>query len=560
MAVNKVILNNETLIDLTSDDAVASDVRQGKYFHLADGTRVEGTATGGGGGSTNPYEDVADNQSSGSKGEYLFSNFDGNDASFGNYYTAELKAKIQTLVGLFRGCVNLTGISLADLLTSYQGFSGNIDLTDTFAGCSSLASLSFANTILDYTVDSAVVTGLERAFFGCETLTALDLSDVVFDNNTYFNLNNTFAGCTDLASLTWFANINQGLKVLSAVQTFFGDEGLTSLDLTRWNFQYGANAYAIFGACENLASLTLPQSFIWAMNSEMMFYDCQNLTAITYNGSKASWKSGNYVGIFGNCAITQTIVVTCTDGTFTYTYDSLGQYYVVTESVDPLVNGYYANELNGSDYFYLDALNEEITYQGNTYSYTQSGTTLDVQTLGQMEIIDANQVIFYNGSNWLYTISPFTLINGTYIGSDSSSWTLDIPNSLATDENQNSYSFSQGSGLLVIETSPETVFNITSDTTFETPDGTVTYSLQAYHLQDGQYNKTQGSGSNYYIIDTQNLTATNSNNQTRSYVDNGDSTFTMDKGSGNYETYILLDDYTFQNIAGTTIYAMTPPV
>ena len=46
--VNKVVLGNETLIDLTSDTAVAADVAQGKYFHLASGERVQGTSTGGG--------------------------------------------------------------------------------------------------------------------------------------------------------------------------------------------------------------------------------------------------------------------------------------------------------------------------------------------------------------------------------------------------------------------------------------------------------------------------------------------------------------------------------
>lgn len=45
----------ETLIDLTADTAVASDVAQGKYFHLASGERVVGTATGGGGGAV--YQD-----------------------------------------------------------------------------------------------------------------------------------------------------------------------------------------------------------------------------------------------------------------------------------------------------------------------------------------------------------------------------------------------------------------------------------------------------------------------------------------------------------------------
>ena len=45
--VNKVVYGGSPLIDLTSDTAVASDVAAGKYFHLATGERVEGTASGG---------------------------------------------------------------------------------------------------------------------------------------------------------------------------------------------------------------------------------------------------------------------------------------------------------------------------------------------------------------------------------------------------------------------------------------------------------------------------------------------------------------------------------
>lgn len=42
---NKVVYNGQTLIDLTADTAVASDVATGKYFHLATGERVQGTST-----------------------------------------------------------------------------------------------------------------------------------------------------------------------------------------------------------------------------------------------------------------------------------------------------------------------------------------------------------------------------------------------------------------------------------------------------------------------------------------------------------------------------------
>ena len=44
--VNKVALaDGTTLIDLTSDTAVATDVAYGKYFHLASGQRVQGSST-----------------------------------------------------------------------------------------------------------------------------------------------------------------------------------------------------------------------------------------------------------------------------------------------------------------------------------------------------------------------------------------------------------------------------------------------------------------------------------------------------------------------------------
>lgn len=55
--INKVVYGGSPLIDLTSDTAVASDVAVGKYFHLATGERVEGTASGGGSGG-NVWQDA----------------------------------------------------------------------------------------------------------------------------------------------------------------------------------------------------------------------------------------------------------------------------------------------------------------------------------------------------------------------------------------------------------------------------------------------------------------------------------------------------------------------
>ena len=48
MAVNKVVYDGNTLIDLTGDTVTAADVASGVTFHLPDGTQGTGTASGGG--------------------------------------------------------------------------------------------------------------------------------------------------------------------------------------------------------------------------------------------------------------------------------------------------------------------------------------------------------------------------------------------------------------------------------------------------------------------------------------------------------------------------------
>lgn len=49
MAINKVVYNGTTLIDITDSTATAPDVAEGKYFYTREGIKTLGTGSGGGG-------------------------------------------------------------------------------------------------------------------------------------------------------------------------------------------------------------------------------------------------------------------------------------------------------------------------------------------------------------------------------------------------------------------------------------------------------------------------------------------------------------------------------
>ncbi|MBR6390030.1 MAG: hypothetical protein IKS16_01695 [Lachnospiraceae bacterium] len=86
--VNKVVQSNGTsIMDITDTTAVASDVAQGKYFYLATGQKVAGTATGGSGlvwQDENGFVHLSD-QGGGSSGLYDY--FGAGTQYLGKLYT-----------------------------------------------------------------------------------------------------------------------------------------------------------------------------------------------------------------------------------------------------------------------------------------------------------------------------------------------------------------------------------------------------------------------------------------------------------------------------------------
>lgn len=108
--VNKVILGNETLLDLTEDTVQAADVAAGKSFHLASGARTTGTASYAGAPTNNGNANVAN--------AILYGAVD--STSTATAYTATIAGLDQLVDGT---CVMLRN----GVVTSAAGFTINVN-------------------------------------------------------------------------------------------------------------------------------------------------------------------------------------------------------------------------------------------------------------------------------------------------------------------------------------------------------------------------------------------------------------------------------------------------
>lgn len=140
---NKVIYNGQTLIDLTTDTAVAADVQSGKYFHLATGERVQGTSTKN-----------ADTRDANMQASELLSGKTGYGAA-GTKITG-------TMANNGGNNVTVSGTSGATIPAGYYDGSGKAVLDSTSA----------TNLIADNIRDGVTILGIEGTMSGSEDVHA----------------------------------------------------------------------------------------------------------------------------------------------------------------------------------------------------------------------------------------------------------------------------------------------------------------------------------------------------------------------------------------------------
>ena len=173
---------------------------------------------------------------------------------------------VTDMSAMFWGCSSLTSLDVTGFKTD------NVtNMRGMFAYCSSLTSLD----VTGFKTDN--VTDMFQMFRDCSNLTSLDLTGFKTDNVT--DMRNMFKFCSGLTSLDLpgFKNSN----VTNMSEMFWGCSGLTSLDLTGFK-------------TDNVTSMS------------GMFWDCSGLTSLDVTGFKTD-KVKDMGGMFCNCSGLTTI-------------------------------------------------------------------------------------------------------------------------------------------------------------------------------------------------------------------------------------------------------------
>lgn len=190
-------------------------------------------------------------------------------------------SNVTNMSAMFFGCSSLTSLNLSNFNTY------NVtDMGFMFNYCRSLTSLNLSS------FNTSNVTTMVCMFDDCRSLTSLNLSS--FNTSNVTNMSQMFYECRSLTSLN-LSNFNTS-NVTDMEATFMYCSNLTSLNLSNFNTENVTSMNSMFYLCNNLTSLNL-SNFNTANVTDMssMFAGCRNITSLnlsnfnTFNVTDMDW-------------------------------------------------------------------------------------------------------------------------------------------------------------------------------------------------------------------------------------------------------------------------------
>ena len=178
---------------------------------------------------------------------------------------------VTSMYEMFYGCKTLTSLDVTHFNTDKVTNMGFM-----FYGCSGLTSLDVSN------FNTSNVMAFTAMFAYCNALTSLDVSN--FNTSNVVSMFSMFAYCNSLTSLD-VSNFNTD-KVTDMSYMFVVCPGLTVLDVSNFNTDNVTDMSYMFGGCSGLTTIYCNDTWN-CESSKSMFYGCTSLVgAIAYDESK----------------------------------------------------------------------------------------------------------------------------------------------------------------------------------------------------------------------------------------------------------------------------------
>ena len=257
---------------------------------------------------------------------------------------------------MFYGCKSLTSLDLSGFNTS------NVtNMQYMFSGCESLTSLGLSS------FNTSNVTNMSYMFRYCSGLTSLDLSG--FDTHNVTNMLSMFDGCSALTSLD-VSGFNTS-NVSNMQHMFSGCKSLTSLDVSGFNTSNVTNMQFMFSGCESLTSLGL-SSFNTSnvTNMSYMFRYCSGLTSLDLSGFDTH-NVTNMLSMFDGCSALTSLDVS---GFNTSNVTNMESMFSGCKSLTSL-------DLSSFD-------TSSVTCMGNMFSVCSGLTSLDLSGFNTSNVTD----------------------------------------------------------------------------------------------------------------------------------------------------------------------------
>ncbi len=175
----------------------------------------------------------------------------------------------------------------------YINTSKATDMTEMFAGCTSLDSLDISHNFLPVNVKS-----MRGMFDGCTSLASLTIKDM--ETGNVEDMSRMFRNCPKLTSLDTFRFAT--MNATSMAEMFAGCESLKELVLSEFNTAKVTNMESMFLDCKSLPFLDLSKfdnSQVMSMTD--MFKGCSSLDSIYVSDKFLPISTCDATGMFKGC-------------------------------------------------------------------------------------------------------------------------------------------------------------------------------------------------------------------------------------------------------------------